>query len=204
MARKTLHGIRKRPGARERLATLMGVRLRPAAHVRGAPLPERPGFHSTPWSPYVLVKRPQPREVAPFHSVEFDICRLYTGSTQKKMGRLYGNKCKLKPEHLDDDEDNWDLGVFLKKEYQAVHTSYHRVVGISLLQCHWDDRGRLLPFPYWVRSAAQLKTHVVHHVDEHRQNMATTNLAVVTVKCHNYLHRHPDVKLPRPRCGWGA
>ena len=92
-----------------------------------------------------------------------------------------------------------DLKLRFNDEYSQRRTFYHRVVGLTLLRCWWDDQGRLLREGYVV-PLSQWGRHRVHHLDG-TWDVSLKNLAVVTKPCHDLCT--DGYVLPEPPVGWG-
>ena len=162
---------------------------------------EPPAWPVLGLEPYSLHLRPCARtQQAPggrFCGIEFDIRRKSQGKPRRSRP-LWGTPLSLATEP--DADGRVDLHVRLFSDGEQAHTLYHRVVGFTLLQCWWDDQGRLLEQGYVV-PPADWAAHHVHHRSGSPWDVSLRNLAVLTIPCHLLVSK--GLKLPRPPCGWG-
>jgi hypothetical protein len=152
--------------------------------------------------PYVLCRADLPYSIpiedGCFTGVEFDIHRLNQAG-EVRAGRAPWGAAKVLHSFPDSD-GRLDLQVQLWNNNHHFKSTYHRLVGLSLLQCWWDDQGQLLPEGYSV-SVAFRDEFQVHHRSGDTWDVSLGNLAVVTKPCHRLCTA--GYKLPEPRQGWG-
>ena len=96
----------------------------------------------------------------------------------------------------------WDLHVRFYDWYEQWHTTYHRVVALTLLPCYWTDDGTLRERPLKVK-AQQWHMFEVHHKNKNVFDVRLCNLCVVTKPLHRRLTNDVNFKLPKPKPGWG-
>ena len=88
-----------------------------------------------------------------------------------------------------------------------MHTYYHRLLGLSLLKCHWTRTGGLLARPYkvppslWGADEDGNYYYEVHH-RKSAYNQDPRALAVLPWELHQLVTNH-GFDLPTPRRGWG-
>ena len=160
MSGRTLHGIRKRPGVRERLRALM---RRPEAREVVA-APEEEPVPDLGWGRYVLLRRPEPKPgcwgAEEFSGIEYDICKINKpGGRTAGRGKPFGDALGLKPQP--DQYGRWDLSVWLGSGPGKIHTTYHRLIGLSLLECQKGTRGQAVQ-PFKVPVAEWDRFEVLH------------------------------------------
>ena len=187
MPRGTLHGIRKRPGVRERVAVFM--RAPAAANVRmPAPAAREEAVQDIGLGNYVLVRRHAPRTgywgAREFIGIDYDICKRNrpSGRTARR-GKPFGDAKDLTPQP--DDNGRWDLSVWLRCGDGRLHTTYHRLVGLTLLKCMKGIRGQAVS-PFRVPPQHWHKFHV-HHKDGDPYNCSLGNLEVLYKRYHEKL-----------------
>ena len=83
--------------------------------------------------------------------------------------------------------------------WMTNHCYYHRLVGLSMLYCHWSKSGELLAEPYLARGR-RLASHEVHHI-RHWSRCSLHDLAVVPKLLHRRLTSGVVKRLPRPPGG---
>jgi len=99
----------------------------------------------------------------------------------------------------DHSQRRYDLEVQLSQDNLHCKTTYHRLVGLTLLQCWHDDSGALLTEGYVV-PVADWSNYDVHHLRS-TFHVALADLAVVSKALHRKLNA--GLVLEEPRVGWG-
>ena len=197
-----LHGIHKRPGAKEKLARLL--KKTPAKSLRL----KRPA--SAAWlhwpvagleGIYSLIKLDRHVDWNEFTSIEYEIRHVQQQATPRSDRPVWGKALPLHREQNGGNSSRFDLAVRPKMPNNRwqEHAYYHRLVGLTLLYCHWDDNGDLLAHPYLVRGA-MVDWHEVHHTC-HWSECSVKHLAVVTIALHQKLTSGQVKSLPRPPGG---
>ena len=147
--------------------------------------------------PYVVAKLPKPcqdvGEGGVFQHLEYGICRQSMG--EKRSNRDQFGGVKSWQNSLDND-DRPNLSLKLYWKHESYHVSYHRIVGLTLLSCYWDDQGRLLRKAKSVEPDDHAK-YQVHHIDGDVLNVSIRNLAVVTLLHHKKLTAGSKLCLPK-------
>ena len=77
-----------------------------------------------------------------YFETEYKVCRTLSEGSAKKLGRPYGKPLKFFPTR--DEHGRWDLGIYLSRGpgRTAFHTTYHRLVALSILKTRETPRGR--------------------------------------------------------------
>ena len=156
-------------------------------------------------SPYVLtMERPKyPIRVGAhcFEGVDFSIRRLSQSNRPRSGRSLWGAARCLQPKEASGTPGRFDLEVQLCCDYVRFWTSYHRLVGMTLLQCWHDSNGNLLERGYTVPPDRWGDYHI-HHRNSNTFDVSLSNLVIVDrFKLHPLLTA--GMVLPEPPVGWG-
>ena len=182
--------------AMKRPAMAMAVELtEPAAMKRPA---TAMAVEPTVWpipglDPYYLRAVEAACNLEPFVGVDYEIVRKRQG--QRRAGRSSWGK-PLKLSAVPDPAGRCDLHVWFHDQNQSWHTMYHRVVALTLLQCYWDDAGKLLRKPVAIAENSW-GDYDVHHINSDTNDVRISNLAVLTKPLHR-LVTSGKVKLVQP------
>lgn len=95
-----------------------------------------------------------------FRGVEYAIVK--KSQAEPRANRSPWGHAKTPDPHVDP-SGRCDLKVVFYDQYNRSSTYYHRVVALTLLQCFWDDDGKLLPRGYTVPAADWSKYEVSAH-----------------------------------------
>lgn len=204
----SLRGIHRRPAAALRLRTLLA--RRPAAkyegtlHIEFAANDVKEHWPIVGYPEYSVVRLPPAKQVSSwrgFFGIEYAIRKRQLQQRRRSDRPEFGTCLGLQKERNGCDRSRYDLAVRLSSQTNRVpdHCYFHRLVGISLLYCHWDDNGDLLAVPYRV-TAATLEDHEVHHLRGwHRASLKF--FAVVPKQLHRKLNSGQVRRLPMPPGG---
>jgi len=144
-------------------------------------------------APYHLLKLKAAYSQDGFHGIEYDISRKSQDQSPRADRPMWG-ETKLSAEW--DTDMRCDLSVrFYNGGFQVYHSYYHRVVGLTLLPCYWDNEGNLLAKPYYVKHRQWTK-YDCHHRDTSTWNVHLSNLCVLTKVLHTKVNR--GLVLPMP------
>ena len=196
----TLHGIRKKPGAREALARIF--RKKPATNSLILRRPASADWQHWPVAGleglYSLTKLDEPVNWNGFTNIEYEIRRVQQQANPRADRPVWGHPLALTRDVNGRIPDRFDLAVrpYIAGEWSQEHAYYHRLVGLTLLYCHWDDNGALLANPYLVRGAL-MGSHEVHHLCGWSE-CSVQLMVVVTTVLHQKLTSGEVKKLPRP------
>ena len=107
----------------------------------------------------------------------------------------------LQPKEASGTPGRYDLEVQLCRDHVRFWTSYHRLVGMTLLQCWHDSYGNLLTRGYTVPPHRWGDYHA-HHRNANAFDVSLSNVVIVDrVKLHPLLTA--GMVLPEPPVGWG-
>ena len=195
-----LHGIHKRAGAARALRRLLQPPWRQQPEL--APDPVQVPGHPAYW----LCRRQEPKAKGRHKWIWFDIQSKKKGVRRDRVGWKKPLALQTKPNGRYPGGTRTDLAVYLWTGVRLM-AFYHRLVGLSLLQCHWTLEGRLLAQPFMVQPAWWGKDDAGHFWYEvhHRYgpyNCDPRALAVVPWQLHLRISNE-GFKLLEPRGGWG-